>query len=198
MRWYWCAALLSFAAGACAAQQKQDVGPPASSLPLLADERLGIDDVIEVRVIGEGDLSGPYRVSTDGDIFFPYLGHLQVAGLRPNEVQQLITEKLRDGYLRNPQVTLAVTEWNSRRVFVLGQVQKPGPIPYRPNMTIVDAIASAGGFTPVAAQNAVKLRRELNGRVETATLRVGDISEGRQPNVIVLPRDVLFVEERIF
>jgi protein involved in polysaccharide export with SLBB domain len=62
----------------------------------------------------------------------------------------------------------------------------------------MDAIAAAGGFTAVAAQNQVKLRRDIKGRVESATLRVGDISEGRSPNVVLLPRDVLFVEERIF
>ncbi len=165
---------------------------------LIPDETLGIDDVFEVKVIGEADLATSYRIGTDGTIDFPYVGRLEVAGLRPGEVQQLLTKKLRDGYLVSPQVTLMVKEWNSRRISVLGQVNKPGKVDYFPRMTIVDAIAAAGGFTPVAAQNSVRLRRDVKGRTEGGTLRVGDISEGRAPNVVLLPRDVLYVEERIF
>jgi protein involved in polysaccharide export with SLBB domain len=62
----------------------------------------------------------------------------------------------------------------------------------------LDAIAAAGGFTPVAAQNSVKVRRDVNGQTQSATLRVSDISEGRAPNIELMPRDVVFVEERIF
>jgi protein involved in polysaccharide export with SLBB domain len=65
-------------------------------------------------------------------------------------------------------------------------------------MTIVDAIAAAGGFTGAAAKNSVRLRRELNGKVETRNYRVADISEGRSPNVIMLPGDVIVVDERLF
>ena len=173
-----------------------------SNLPqlvdVLPDETLGVDDVLEVRVIGETDMSGNYRISVDGTTDFPYIGRLEIAGLRPGEVQQLVTKKLREGFLVAPQVSVMVKEWNSRKISVLGQVNKPGPISYYPKMTIMDAIAAAGGFTPVAAQNSVKLRREINGKAESATFRVGDISEGRQPNITLMPRDVLFVEERIF
>jgi protein involved in polysaccharide export with SLBB domain len=62
----------------------------------------------------------------------------------------------------------------------------------------MDAIAAAGGFTPVAAQNSVKLRRDVKGQPISNTFRVGDISEGRAPNVVLLPRDVIFIDERIF
>jgi polysaccharide export outer membrane protein len=65
-------------------------------------------------------------------------------------------------------------------------------------MTIVDAIASAGGFTGIAAKNSVNLRREVSGKVEIRTFPVADITEGRSPNVVVLPGDVLVVEERLF
>src|SRR5688572_6932535 len=165
---------------------------------VLPDETLGADDVLEVRVIGEQEMTGAYRIAVDGTTDFPYIGRLEIAGMRPGEVQQLVTKKLRDGFFVNPQVSVMVKEWNSRKISVFGQVNKPGPISYYPRMTIMDAIAAAGGFTPVAAQNSVKLRREVNGKAESATFRVGDISEGRQPNVVLLPRDVLFVEERMF
>src|SRR5262249_17825633 len=107
-------------------------------------------------------------------------------------------KRLKAGYLLDPQVTVTIKSWNSRKVSVLGQVVRPGPIPYFPNMTIVDAIASAGGFTGVAAKNSVNLRREVTGKVETRTFPVAAISEGRSPNVSILPGDVLVVEERLF
>jgi protein involved in polysaccharide export with SLBB domain len=190
-------ALFLGSTGACFRSVPQHVSPILVP-DMLPDETLGIDDVFEVKVIGESDLSSTYRIATDGSIDFPYVGRLEVAGLRPGQVQQLVANKLRDGYLVSPQVSVMVKEWNSRRISVLGQVNKPGKVDYFPRMTIMDAIAAAGGFTPVAAQNSVKLRRDLKGGAESATFRVGDISEGRAPNVMLLPRDVLYVEERIF
>jgi protein involved in polysaccharide export with SLBB domain len=185
-------------AGACFTRAPSH--PPAAQMPeILPDETLGADDVFEVKVIGETDLSAPYRVAGDGTIDFPYVGRLEVAGLRPAQVQQLLSTKLRDGYMVSPQVLVMVKEWNSRRITVMGQVNKPGKVDYFPRMTIMDAIAAAGGFTPVAAQNSVRLSRDVKGgTAQNATFRVGDISEGRAANVILLPRDVLYVEERIF
>ena len=119
-------------------------------------------------------------------------------GLGVGEIQQEIVKRLKAGYLLNPQVTVMVKEWNSRKVSVLGQVAHPGAVSYFPNMTIVDAIASAGGFTGIAAKNSVNLRREVSGKVEIRTFPVADITEGRSPNVVILPGDVLVVEERLF
>jgi polysaccharide export outer membrane protein len=176
-------------------ERRQTITPPSDILP---DETVGVDDVLEVRVVGEGDLSGAFRVGMDGTVDYPYVGRLELAGLRPGEIQQLLTRKLKDGLLVSPQISITVKEWNSRKLSVLGQVNKPGPVSYYPRMTIIDAIAAAGGFTPLAAQNSVTLRRETNGKVETETLRVNDISQGRKPNVVVRPRDLLFVDERMF
>ena len=162
------------------------------------DDRLGIDDTFSVRVYGEPDLTGDYRVGSDGSIDFPLAGRIQVKGLQIGEVQQEIVKRLKAGYMLNPQVTVSVVAWNSRKVSVLGQVVRPGTVPYFPNMTIVDAIASAGGFTGVAAKNSVNLRREVTGKVETRVLPVADITEGRSPNVVIMPGDVLVIEERLF
>jgi protein involved in polysaccharide export with SLBB domain len=182
--------------GACATRREAPTS--ATAFPdIVPDETLGVDDVFDVKVIGEADMSTTYRIDVEGKVAFPYVGRLEVAGLRPGEVQQLLTQRLKDGYLVAPQVLVMVVEWNSRKISVLGQVNKAGPIAYFPKMTIMDAIAAAGGFTPVAAQNSVKLRRE-GTKPNSATIRVGDISEGRAPNVVLRPRDVLFVEERIF
>jgi polysaccharide export outer membrane protein len=106
--------------------------------------------------------------------------------------------RLKDRYLKDPQIVVTIKDRNSQKVAVLGQVARPGQVPYYPNMTIVDAIASAGGFTGIAAKNSVNLRREVGGQIQTHILPVADISEGRSPNVMVLPGDVLVVDERVF
>lgn len=176
--------------------------PPASgsihAVELTPEERLGIDDVFEVRVLGEADLSGAYRIAADGTIDYPFIGRVAVVGMHSGEVQELIATRLADGYLKKPQVSLMVKEWNSRKVSVIGQVQKPGSVVYFTNMTIVDAIAAAGGFTGIASKNSVTLRREDKGSVQSQNYPVADISQGRAPNVVLRPGDILVVEERLF
>ena len=186
--------VLLLAAG-CATPPRRDVA--ASELGEPAD-RIGIDDTFEVRVYGEPELTGAFRVATDGSIDYPLAGRIQVAGLRTGEIQRLLVDKLKGPYLNDPQVVVTIKERNSQKVAVLGQVVKPGQVGYYPNMTIVDAIASAGGFTGIAAKNSVNLRREVAGKIETRTYPVADISEGRSQNVMVLPGDVLVVDERVF
>jgi protein involved in polysaccharide export with SLBB domain len=184
-------------ATACAGRPRPLAGT-IQAVQLAPEERLGIDDVFEVRVFGESDLSASYRVAADGTIDYPFVGRISVIGMRSGDVQELIASKLSDGYLKNPQVSLMVKEWNSRKVSVIGQVQKPGSVAYFPNMTVVDAIAAAGGFTGIASKNAVTLRRESTGAVESRNCPVADISEGRAPNVVLRPGDILVVEERLF
>jgi protein involved in polysaccharide export with SLBB domain len=174
----------------------QNVGGVLDQLP--PDDQVGIDDTFEVRVYGETDLTNTYRVATDGTIDFPLAGRLRVAGLKTGEIQQRLVDRLKSGYIKDPQVTVVMKEWNSRKISVLGQVQKPGSVAYHPNMTIIEAIALAGGFTGIAAKNSVSLRREVGGRVESRVYPVADISEGRSANILVLPGDVVVVEERLF
>lgn len=162
------------------------------------EDRIGVDDMFDVRVYGEPELTGAFRVATDGSIDYPLAGRIQVAGLRTGEIQRLLVDKLKGAYLKDPQVVVTIKERNSQKVAVLGQVVKPGQVGYYPKMTIVDAIASAGGFTGIAAKNSVTLRREVSGKIETRVYPVADISEGRSQNVMVLPGDVLVVDERVF
>lgn len=181
--------------GACYATSKHvtvvdETGPP--------EDRVGVDDTFDVRVYGEPELSGMFRVATDGTVDYPLAGRLEVAGLRTGEIQELVVSKLKDRYLKDPQVVVTIKDRNSQKISVLGQVSKPGQVGYYPNMTIVDAIASAGGFTGIAAKNSVNLRRQVAGKIQTHVVPVADISEGRSPNVMVLPGDVLVVDERVF
>jgi len=183
------------ALAACAQPQR-----PAINVDRVAssEDRVGLDDTFDVRVYGEADLSGTFRVATDGTVDYPLAGRLQVAGLRTGEIQQLLVSKLKDRYLKDPQVIVTVKDRNSQKISVLGQVARPGQVGYYPNMTIVDAIASAGGFTGIAAKNSVNLRREVDGKIEMHVYPVADISEGRSQNVMVQPGDVLVIDERVF
>src|SRR5450631_2943116 len=198
----WCRlALLAVVLGglagqlACYPAPKHVSGSDEVGVP---QDRVGLDDTFDVRVYGETELSGMFRVATDGTVDYPLAGRLQVTGLRTGEIQQLLVSKLKDKYLKEPQVVVTIKDRNSQKISVLGQVSKPGQVGYYPNMTIVDAIASAGGFTGIAAKNSVNLRREVAGKIQTHILPVADISEGRSPNIMVLPGDVLVVDERVF
>jgi len=162
------------------------------------EDRVGIDDTFDVRVYGETELTGTFRIATDGSVDYPLAGRIHVAGLRTGEIQQLLVDRLKGRYLKDPQVVVTIKDRNSQKISVLGQVARPGQVSYYPNMTIVDAIANAGGFTGIAAKNSVNLRREVAGNIQTRVYPVADISEGRSANILVLPGDVLVVDERVF
>lgn len=193
-----CMATLAVGSEGCAHSPQQGVAVSHVTEAAPADDRLRADDVIEVRVVGEAEMSGEYRVGPDGHIQFPYAGSLRIAGLQVEQVHELLTSRLREEYLRNPQVAVHVKDWNSRRLSVLGEVNKPGPIAFFTGMTLVDAIAAAGGFTKSAAPNSVTLRRETAQNVQSETHRVADINAGRARNVAVLPGDLIIVQERMF
>jgi len=180
---------------ACATSQRP---APINAEIIPSEDRVGSDDSFEVRVYGESELSGVFRVAADGTIDYPMAGRIHVGGLRTGEIQELLISKLKDKYLKDPQIVVSVKDRNGQKVTVLGQVGHPGQIGYYPNMTIVDAIATAGGFSGIAAKNSVKLRRNVSGKIETNIYPVADISEGRSPNVMILPGDVLVVDERVF
>jgi protein involved in polysaccharide export with SLBB domain len=163
-----------------------------------ADVTLGVDDVFEVRVYGEADLSNVYRVTPDGSIGFPLIGKVAVVGRAPAEVAREIESRLGKNYLQNPQVTIFVREYKSRRFSVYGQVQRPGTFAYEEGITIIEAIAMAGGFTPMAAENDVQVSRGERGRDVTFKVRVVDVREGKAPAVKINPGDKVFVPERFF
>ena len=187
-------AMLALVAG-CTTPPRRSVDVAPASEPI---DRIGIDDTFDVRVYGEQELTGTFRVATDGTIDYPLVGRIQVSGLRVGEIQLMLVDKLKDRILKDPQVVVTIKDRNSKKISVFGQVAKPGQVGYYPNMTIVDAIASAGGFTGIAAKNSVNLRREVGGKIETHIYPVADITEGRSQNVNVLPGDVLVVDERVF
>src|SRR5450755_1719888 len=112
--------LLAFAAPGCYASQPKTSLAGVQGAP--AEDRVGIDDVFDVRVYGETELSGSYRVATDGTIDYPLAGRLHVSGLRSGEIQQLLVAKLKEGYLKVPQITVTIKERNGQKIAVFGQV----------------------------------------------------------------------------
>src|SRR3954468_24958035 len=105
------AALLLLSLSAGRAHNHKPAGPSVAALELIPEERLGVDDVFEVRVYGEQDLTGLFRVSIDGTIDYPYVGRVKVLDMGSGEVQDAIARRLKDGFLKNPQVSVMVKEW---------------------------------------------------------------------------------------
>ncbi len=160
--------------------------------------RFGPGDEFEVRVYREAELSGSYMVGSQGRIQFPLTGSLGVAGLTAGEIAAEITRSLKEGYLRDPQVTVLLKEVQSRKVSVLGQVSKPGTFTYQERLTIVEAVSRAGGFSKLADRRRVKITRRRDGREETFVLDLARVLEGQAPNLVLRSGDVVFVPESLF
>lgn len=161
------------------------------------DTSVGPGDVLEVAVLGQKDMPTTFRVEGDGTILYPLVGKVKVSGLTPPRVAHRIARRLRRGYLRNPQVTVFVKEYNSKKVTVFGQVHKPGIFLYKSNMSIIQAISKAGGFTDLADQNGTIITRTVEGRKHRLPVKVQDIGEGLEQNFILRPGDVVFVPKRL-
>lgn len=176
--------------------------PPATDLPppdLAMTEMLGPGDVVEIRIFNEPDLSGIHQISDSGTIRLPLVGAVAVAGLTPDQLSVAITDAYNAKYLKNAEVSLFVKERNSQKVFVLGQVGKPGPIAIEAGkMTVIEAIARAGGTTKLADASRALLTREHAGKQIRVSVDVGAIGRGQEPDVELQPGDILFVPETIF
>ncbi len=165
----------------------------------LPDNTLGPDDVFDVRVYGEEELSKSFRVASNGTIDYPLLGTVAVVGMNQTEVAALLKQGLIDnGYLKNPQVSVFFRENKGRKISVLGEVKKEGVFPYEEGMTVIEAISVAGGFTPMAKENDTTVTRIVNGKKKLFHIPVKSISEGRSRNFTLRPGDIVFVPARLF
>jgi polysaccharide export outer membrane protein len=130
-------------------------GASPASMP---NYKLAPDDSIQITVWKEKDISGTFPVRPDGKISLVLLGDIQAAGLTPEELSNVLTEKLKK-YIQDPLVTVSVLATNSQKVFVLGEVQKVGPVEMSADMTALQAISAAGGLTPYASESHVYILR---------------------------------------
>lgn len=160
---------------------------------------LGAGDVFILEIVGEKELPLEYRVASDGTVELPYVAQLKVAGLEPQEVSQLVRQRLIEKQiLTNPSVIISVKEYNSKRVSVLGQVQKPGSFPLAPGMTLVDAISQAGGLNSIANRDRVNITRRTKVGSQTAQISIAAISDGESPDIPLQAGDQIYVNERVF
>jgi len=168
-----------------------------------SDYRIQPLDTLQITVFNEPDLSVKARVSSQGAINYPMLGAVQIGGLTISEAENLLKERLGRDYLVNPQVSMFVDRATNRRVFILGQVRSPGAIDFSADekLTVLQAIARAGGFTPVAAPGRVSISRSSpDGTVVHITVNVNAIiqSGDRSKDVELQPDDVISVPESVF
>jgi protein involved in polysaccharide export with SLBB domain len=174
-------------------------GPP--NLPPPSQSTVvGPGDLFEVSVLGEKDIPKVFRIQPDGSIDFPYIDRLVVSGLEPQQIEEAIKKALVDRkILSDPQVTLVVTQYNSKKVSIVGAVQKPGSLPWTEGMKLVEAISLAGGLTSLAAGDRVLVTRVLPGnRTVTAAVSVDDITDGRLSDVPLQAGDTIKVGQRVF
>ena len=162
---------------------------------------VGVGDVFVVQVVGEKELPTEYRVQPDGSIDFPYIDRVQVAGLEPQQIVDLLKRRLVSGkVLSEPQLSLVVKQYNSKRVTVIGAVSKPGTVSWTEGIGIVDALSQAGWFTPLGDSSHVLLTRRSGGGLKTVTavVSVEQITNGKQPDIPLQAGDTIRVDQRVF
>lgn len=148
---------------------------------------LGPNDKVRLKVYGEPDITGEYEVDGNGRVSIPLAGRVQAAGKTTKQLEGAIRAALSKGIVRDPRVNVDVATY--RPYYILGEVKNSGEYPYKVGLTIMDAVAAAGGFTYRANEQKVYLRRAGVGREEEYTLNAP---------VLVYPGDNIRIPERYF
>lgn len=129
-----------------------------------ADYTIGASDVLNIQVFDQPDLGGKYTVEADGTFSFPLIGRIKAGGMSLRGFETELKKKLADGYFRNPQVTVAVEQYRSQRVFVMGEVRAPGPVALTGGMTLIEALSRAGSTLPSASGEVAIVRAQQGAR----------------------------------
>lgn len=170
--------------GACTTYQP---APKSFQQATIQPYRLDSGDRLRVSVFEQTGLSNTYTVDQAGYISFPLIGQVAARGQTMVALEGAIAAKLKQGYLRDPDVTIEMDRY--RPVFVMGEVGRPGQYSYVPGMTAQNAIAIAGGFTPRGNQRDIDVTRKINGRSITGRTSISSA---------VLAGDTIYVRERLF
>jgi len=174
--------LLAFPAGA---QQSQPVGESYKVLP---------GDVLQISVWGEENLQGEVLVRPDGGISFPLCGDISAKNRSVVELQNEISNRL-SRYLSQPVVSVSVSEVLGNKIYVIGQVSDPGVFVVNPQVDVLQALSMAGGATPFASLNDIKILRRNGDEQRTLEFRYNDVVKGRdlEQNIILQSGDVVIV-----
>ncbi len=182
-------------AGSVAGQKPDANKPPvavATPATTDADYRIGPQDVVQIDVWKEPEITRVIPVRPDGKISLPLLNDVQAAGLTAMQ----LAGNIRDGltkYLNNPQVTVTVTQINSRRIFVSGEVAHSGAIPLLPGMTVLQALSTAGGFTQFARIKAIYILRNEDRKQSKISYDYKQVLKGNKEDILLQPGDVIVV-----
>lgn len=166
-----------------------------------SDYKLTPDDVIDVKVFQEDELNVTTRIASDGHVLIPLIGKTRVAGVTAIQAAEVIRKKLADGYLVKPQVNVSVVAPAKRYFTILGRVTTPGTylIPDYENITLVQAIGMAGGFSSSANRRKVSIKRKLKGKQMTRAFDVRKMTKrDATKQAWLLPGDIIVVPESIF
>jgi len=144
-------------------------------------------DSVRVTVFEQTDLTNSYSVDKAGLIAFPLVGSVEARGRTPKQIEADIASKLRNGFLRDPDVSVEIDRY--RPFFIMGEVGTGGQYVYVPGMTVQNAIAIAGGFSPRAYQGNADITRQINGKVINGRVPLSDP---------ILPGDTIYIRERLF
>ena len=195
-------ALMLFLSGRQTTQgQKPSDGTPAVKPAPAAqvtggeeEYKIGPQDVLRIDVWKEPEISRIAPVRPDGRISLPLINDVQAAGLTSTQLSAVIADGLRK-YITNPRVTVGVTEINSRRVCVTGEVTRPGAFPLLPNMTVLQALSSSGGFTQFAKLKSIYVLRTEDGKQVKHPFNYKEVVSGKKSelNISLQPGDVIVV-----
>lgn len=166
--------------------------PTATAATTDAGYKIGPQDVLRIDVWKEPEITRSVPVRPDGKISLPLLNDVQAAGLTAMELANHITVGLKK-YITNPQVTVTVTEINSRRVYVTGEVNRPGAYPLLPNMTALQALTSAGGFTQFSNTKKIYVLRNENGKQTKHPFNYKAVLDGKADDIPLQPGDTIVV-----
>ena len=159
--------------------------------------RLQAGDRLEINVYREPDLAGTYEIDPVGQITFPLVGNIEVAGLKIEEFRQELSTKLKK-YLVNPQVNISRAEARIKSISVLGSVSKPGTYDYEPGATLMRLISKAGGFSDLANKRKIKIVRQVGNDKKVLMANGSDIINGKADDPNVGAGDIIFVPESVF
>lgn len=182
----------------CASCTPMDM-PPSAPVPahrMNAQEYLiGPEDVVEVMVWKNADLSRTTSVRPDGKISLPLIGDIQAAGLTAEQLRGSIAESLQSYYKEPPQISVILQQINSYAIYVLGEVRSPGKYVVKTDTTFLQAVTLAGGFTEFASKNRIVIRRREGERLQESSMGIkyAEVIAGRQRNILLRPGDTIII-----
>lgn len=155
--------------------------------------RIGPQEVVEIAVVGADNLSGRFLTDAAGNLQYPLLGTLPVAGLSPSEASRMIEDGLRGDYLRNPQVRLIPQELPKTSFSIGGEVERPGAYPANGTVSLLRAVNLAGGLGDYAKHDDVLIMRSVAGQNYIGVYNIGAIQRGNYPDPVIYPDDIVMV-----